>query len=209
FVLLDTRQYRDDQPCGDGDLGARCDATETVTMLGAEQEAWFAEQATGHGATWTTVVQQVVLHQWRALPGNTAWNLDQWDGYTRARRRLLDVLADAPGPVVLTGDVHSSWVSDLLADFDDDASAPVGVEFVGPGVSSTIPTQLRAAASFVELASGHIAWSETTRRGWVHHTVTADEWTAEYRLVDDADEPDSGITVETTWTVRAGDRRLA
>lgn len=209
FVLLDTRQYRDDQPCGDGDIGARCDATETVTMLGAEQEDWFAEQAPGHRATWTTVVQQVVLHQWRALPGNTAWNLDQWDGYTGARRRLLDVLADAPDPIVLTGDVHSSWVSDLLADFDDDSSAPMGVEFVGPGVSSTIPTQLRAAASLVELASGHIAWSETTRRGWVLHTVTADEWNAEYRLVEDADEPESDITVETTWTVRAGDRRLA
>ena len=208
FVLLDTRQYRDDQPCGD-DLGPRCDETASVTMLGAEQEAWVAEEAVRHQATWTSVVQQVVLHQWKFLPGNRLWNLDQWDGYTGARAQLLDVLGRASNPVVLTGDVHSSWVSDLRTDFDDDGSDAVGVEFVAPGVSSKVPTQLRAAGSFVELASPHIAWSETSRRGWVLHTVSLEEWTAEYRLVEDAERPGTEIVSESTWTVGAGERRLS
>jgi alkaline phosphatase D len=207
FVLLDTRQYRDDQPCGD-DIGARCDATAEVSMLGAEQEAWFADRATGHGAVWTPVVQQVVVHQWRTLPGNAAWNLDQWDGYTGARDRFVDVLAGAPDPVVLTGDVHSSWVSDLLVDFDDEDSASVGVEFVGPGVSSKPPDQLRAARGVVELASPHIAWSEAGHRGWVRHSVSEDRWATEYRLVEDADQPDTPVEVATTWTVRPGERRV-
>ncbi len=208
FVLLDTRQYRDDQPCGD-DLGPRCEETATISMLGADQEAWFADVAPGHEAVWTTVVQQVVVHQWRFLGGNTLWNLDQWDGYTGARLHLLETLAGSPAPVVLTGDVHSSWVSDLRADFDDEDSDEVGVEFVAPGVSSDVPSQLRGAGSLVELSSPHIRWSETRRRGWVVHTISADEWTAEYRLVTDASVEGSAVTTEETFRVEAGQRHLA
>lgn len=207
FVLLDTRQYRDDQPCG-ADIGPRCDATEEVTMLGSEQEAWFADVAPGHDAVWTTVVQQVVVHQWRFLGGNSLWNLDQWDGYTGARRRLLDVLAAAPSPVVLTGDVHSSWVADLRLDFDDEDSDRVGVEFVAPGVSSDVPSTLRGRGGLIERSSPHVRWSETRRRGWVLHTITAEEWTAEYRLVDDASRPDSPVRLAETWRVAPGERRI-
>ena len=210
FVLLDTRQYRDDQPCGgvDEDLGARCDATSELTMLGAEQEAWLGE-VLDHDATWTTVVQQVVVHQWRILPGNTLWNLDQWDGYTGARQRLLDALGRSPDPVVLTGDVHSSWVADLPSAFDSDDASAVGVEFVTPGVSSAVPDDLEGRGTVIELQSPHVVWQETERRGWVVHTVTADEWTAEYRLVDDATVPDSAVEVANRFTLEAGRRRLS
>lgn len=204
FVLLDTRQYRDDQPCESTrstDVGPRCDQSATLTMLGDAQEAWFDDAAQNHDARWTTVVQQVVLQQWRFLGGNILWNLDQWDGYPGARRRLLATLADAPSPVVLSGDVHSSWVSDLWADFDADDAVPVGVEFVAPGVSSDVPSSLEGVGSLVELSSPHIAWSETRRRGWVLHTISGDDWSAEYRLVDNADLPDSPVSSERTFTV--------
>lgn len=212
FVLLDTRQHRDDQPCEDElgtDLGARCDETATVTMLGEEQEAWFEEVATGHDAVWTTVVQQVVVHQWRFTPGNVVWNLDQWDGYTDARRRFLETLSRSSAPVVLSGDVHSSWVADLRLDFADDQSPLVGTELVGPGVSSDIPARLRQAAPLIEVLSPHIAWSEVTKRGWVLHELTGDTWRAAYRLVDDASVPDSPVTEATTWAISASRPGLA
>ena len=208
FVLLDTRQHRDDQPCGDSDLGARCDATATVSMLGDEQERWLTE-AVDHDAVWTGVVQQVVVHEWQLVPGNVLWNLDQWDGYTGARERLLETLAAAPDPIVLSGDVHSSWVADLHRDADDTGSDHVGVEIVTPGVSSAIPDDLRGRGSIIELQSPHIHWSETERRGWVLHTVTDEVWTAEHRLVDDATVPGSRVGPERTTTVRAGARRVS
>ena len=208
FVLLDTRQYRDDQPCGE-DLGPRCEETGSISMLGADQEAWFADVAPSHDAVWTSVVQQVVVHQWRFLGGNSLWNLDQWDGCTGARDRLLDVLAGSAPPVVLTGDVHSSWASDLRADFDVEDSDAVGVEFVAPGVSSDVPSQLRGAGSLVELSSPHIRWSETRRRGWVLHTISAEEWTAEYRLVEDASVEGSPVETVETFRVVAGERQLS
>ena len=212
FVLLDTRQHRDDQPC-DGevgtDLGARCDGTASVTMLGDEQEAWFGEVVASHDAVWTTVVQQVVVHQWRFTPGDVVWNLDQWDGYTSARARFLEALAGAPAPVVLSGDVHSSWVADLRVDFDDDESPLVATEFVAPGVSSDIPARLRQAAPLVATLSPHIAWSEVTKRGWVLHELDGDTWRAAYRLVDDVSVPNGSVAEETTWAVRAFQPGLA
>lgn len=211
FVLLDTRQHRDDQPCEGTlgrDLGPRCDETATVTMLGDEQEAWFDRTATGHGATWTAVVQQVVVHQWRLLPGNIAWNLDQWDGYTGARAQLLEVLSRAPSPVVLSGDVHSSWVADLRLDPDDRDSDVVGVELVAPGISSEVPDRLRQAASLIS-SSPDIAWSEVTRRGWVLHEIGADAWTAAYRLVDDVSVPGAPVTEASTWELSPGRPGLA
>jgi phosphodiesterase/alkaline phosphatase D-like protein len=208
FVLLDTRQHRDDQPCGDSDLGARCEATATVSMLGEAQERWLTD-VVDHDAVWTSVVQQVVVHEWQLVPGNVLWNLDQWDGYTSARQRLLETLATAPDPVVLSGDVHSSWVADLRRDADDAGSEPVGVEIVTPGVSSKIPADLEGRGSVIELQSPHIHWSETERRGWVLHTVTDEVWTAEHRLVEDATVPDSVVEAERTTTIRAGERRVS
>ncbi len=213
FVLLDTRQYRDDQPCPPEDelakdVGPRCPATDTVTMLGAEQEAWFDDVATGHDAVWTTVVEQIVVHQWRFLPGNVAWNLDQWDGYTGARRQLLDVLGRSPAPVVLSGDVHSSWVAELHVDADDDATPLLGTEFVGPGVSSGVPDELRQIGSLLEDRNDHILWSDLDHRGWVLHEITPDSWTAHYRLVDDVTVPDSPVTEAGAWTVDPTDRTV-
>ena len=110
---------------------------------------------------------------------------------------------------MLTGDVHSSWASDLRADFDVEDSDAVGVEFVAPGVSSDVPSQLRGAGSPVELSSPHIRWSETRRRGWVLHTISAEEWTAEYRLVEDASVEGSPVETVETFRVVAGERQLS
>ncbi|MFC4930923.1 alkaline phosphatase D family protein [Massilia sp. GCM10023247] len=44
---------------------------------------------------------------------------DGWDGYPLARRRLLDALvkSGAGNPLVLAGDVHTFYASELRRDF--------------------------------------------------------------------------------------------
>jgi alkaline phosphatase D len=39
-------------------------------------------------------------------------------------------------PVVIGGDIHSFWVTDLKTDFRDPASPTVATEFVGTSVTS-------------------------------------------------------------------------
>ena len=130
-------------------------------MLGAEQEAWVAARfaaAAADGVGWTVLVNQVLMTE-LAVPlggGAVQVNMDAWDGYPPARRRLLEGAraAGAPNLVVLTGDLHCSIVGDLRLD------GTVGSEFLGPAISSPFPEALAPAGpaplvlSQVKLAQG-------------------------------------------------------
>ncbi len=190
FTILDTRQYRTNQPCGGDlgeDIGPRCDEVlgPDATVLGAEQETWLDEQMDQSPAAWDVICQQIVMQQWRFGEGNSVWNLDQWDGYPVARDRALASLDKVDNPVVLTGDVHSSWVGSLAADFDDPASVVIGTEFVCPGISSDAPALLASIVEPVRELSPHIEWAEVGHRGWVLHEIDPHEWKTTYRFVDD------------------------
>jgi alkaline phosphatase D len=205
--VLDTRQYRSDQHCEPSDIGPRCDDAfdDDFTVLGTEQETWLRDRLGESDARYTLLQQGVVMQQWRFLPGNTAWNLDQWDGYPAARRRLFDDIqaAGSRNPIVLTGDVHSSWVGSLAVDFDDPDSEIVGTEFVGTSISST-GAQLEPLIDVVLGQSPHVEWAQAQRRGWTRHTVTPDQWEAEYREVDDVTVANAPVSTSTRWVVPDG-----
>ena len=70
FNVLDTRQYRTDQPCGDGEF-PRCPESldPAVTMLGAEQEDWLLGRARrARSARWNVIAQQVMMAAARPRP---------------------------------------------------------------------------------------------------------------------------------------------
>jgi alkaline phosphatase D len=91
FTMLDDRQYRSDNPCGDGE-SLRCEAARTgdYTMLGVEQERWMAEGFSASTARWNIVAQQLLVAQLehRTIQPDWFWN-DAWDGYPLARERML------------------------------------------------------------------------------------------------------------------------
>ena len=96
FFVLDTRQYRTDQPCGD-ESGPRCAAVfdEAATLMGPEQESWLFNGLDDSGARWNIIPQQVMLAPVDQLPGEEErYSMDQWSGYDAARNRLVDFLAD-------------------------------------------------------------------------------------------------------------------
>jgi alkaline phosphatase D len=122
--VLDTRQFRDDQPCGDGVV--KCSAEERgkpgKQMLGLAQEKWLMDGMRNANGVWQVLAQQVPVMQRLVGEGpDFLINTDKWDGHTDARKRLFDfVLAEkVKNMCVLTGDVHNAWASDLKADFDN------------------------------------------------------------------------------------------
>jgi alkaline phosphatase D len=197
-ILLDGRQFRTDQACGDVTLSVDPACPETFdparTMLGGEQERWVGEQFATSSATWPVLAQQTVLSD-ITLPNSAVLNFDQWDGYPKARERLLLQAAQAPRTIVLTGDIHLAGIGRLPG---------VGVEFVTSSVSSPslVPPDLVAALTGFE----SIVDAELSSRGYTRHTVTPDEWTAEYRIVADSADPASPVSTWKTFTV-AADRR--
>jgi len=115
------------------------------------------------------------------------YNLDAWDGYHAARETVLNMAQTLnKNMVVLAGDTHNAWASDLA----DQQGRAVGVEFgvpavTSPGFESYFPTVAPATvAGGMEQLIGPLQYAETASRGFVVLTVTPTETRAEYRYVD-------------------------
>ena len=138
--MLDDRQYRSDNPCGDGEA-PRCEEALTgdYTMLGREQERWVARGFGRSNARWNIVGQQLLLAELDHIDQfpQRFWN-DAWDGYPRARRRLLQEVVSTrlDNPVFLTGDWHSTFVNDLKLDFKGPHAPTIATEFVTPAITT-------------------------------------------------------------------------
>ncbi|MFO0625366.1 MAG: alkaline phosphatase D family protein [Polyangiales bacterium] len=160
------------------------------SILGMTQEAWLAAQLADRGPRWRVLAQQVILS-----PRPIDLNVDAWDGYPAARERLLASLRlpEVGDPVVLTGDVHTSWAFDIAPDprdprrYDPDTgSGSLGVELVTPGVSA--PSLLRMGPEEEERmrrSLRHLKFVDLTRRGWVLLDLTATRLQAVWNLMDD------------------------
>lgn len=200
FFALDGRQHRSDQPCG-GSLGASCPARDdpAATMLGAEQEAWIAEALPASTARWNVVANQTVLTPSPIELGpTTLFNMDQWDGYPAAQRRMLEVLARSTNPVVITGDIHASAVGDIRLD-----DAVVGVELVGTSLSSAFPADLAPFFEGAAEAAGALM-ADATHRGYTVCEVTPTAFRADYRIVESVLVPQSPISTSSSWEITAG-----
>ena len=188
FGVLDTRQYRSDQPCGDRTKPV-CDGVSdpAATLLGDRQEAWLFELMGSSPAAWNVLPQQIMMARVDRQPGEEVTrSMDQWSGYDAARGRLLGFLAESRvrNPVVLTGDIHSHWVNDLLEDFDDPASRVVATEFVGTSISSGGDGGPNREYAEGVMRDNPFVKLHNAQRGYVTCDLTPRLFTARYRVLD-------------------------
>jgi alkaline phosphatase D len=210
FWVLDTRQYRTDQPCGDGGHEVPCGdwGSPQHTLLGEAQEAWLTQGLASSKAQWQVLAQQVMVAPFDELGGakNRAY-MDNWSGYPVARDRLLRTIEQRASnrAVVLTGDIHSSWVNELKAGFARPGTPTVGAEFVGTSIASGGDGADRSAAvNDRTLADNpHLKW-QNSRRGYFTCNVAGDHWRTDYRIVPFVSRPDAPITTASSWRVERG-----
>jgi alkaline phosphatase D len=211
---LDDRQYRDPQVCprsgrnGSNTVSAHACAElldPRRTLLGERQERWLSE-GWDLQRRWNLVAQQTLMARfsWKDPKVDPTYWTDGWDGYAPARNRLLGTVRDrrVPNVVVLGGDVHSNYVADLKADYDDPASPVVGAEFCGTSITSQSMAQPR-----VDAARGfnpHIRYARSDERGYVRFSLGADRLEAKLRVVNDALDLNSGIRTAAQFAVEAG-----
>jgi alkaline phosphatase D len=138
-------------------------------------------------------------------------NLDQWDGYVPQRTRLLKFIDDArvANPVVLAGDIHSTWLSELKLDFDRPESPSVAVEFVATSVSSDFPAAYDAPLKAVNpTLNPHVKYFDGLLHGYLRCAVDRHTWRTDVRNVASIATRESPITTTTSYLVESGTSTL-
>lgn len=241
--MLDTRLFdRDDEVSAITDA-AIFDADRR--LIGPEQRDWLLSGLSNSQATWKLIGQQVMFGQLKAtplpdlpislpLPGPLAAisgagindvfiNGDQWDGYQAERNAIFDHLANNSinNTVVLTGDIHSSWVMDLVKDPDNllqynplTGAGSLAVEFVTTSITSPgfdiVPglTQLPELLMAIRLVNPHMKYIEGTRRGYVLLDITPQETVGEYWYVSTITERGGSESFAVGYATAEGSNRI-
>ena len=186
FHVLDTRQYRHDQCCGDGWKHCPESAGPERSILGRAQERWLLDGLAARTARWDLIAQQVFFAQRDADAGPLKLtSQDAWDGYAACRDRITRgwVSAGVRNPVVLTGDVHTHWAAELKTDYDDPDSPSVGVELVTTSITSGGDGRDIDTATDPFLAINPHLRHHDARRGYVRTRITRETLTADFMVV--------------------------
>jgi len=212
FNVLDTRQFRSDQACGDGsDVGCEERRDPARTLTGDEQERWLLDGLGSSTSTWNVLAQQVFFAQRDFNSDDTQrFSMDAWDGYTANRDRILDFVEQrgVANPIVLTGDVHNNWACDIKADFDDPSSRTLGSEFVGTSISTGgNGTDTTAGNQAVLAENPHIKF-HNGQRGYVRCALDRTTWRTDYRVVPHVKRPGAPVQTRRSFVVEAGNPGL-
>ncbi|MEM8497414.1 MAG: alkaline phosphatase D family protein [Pseudomonadota bacterium] len=206
-------------------------------MISADQEQWFSEElqrSTTAGANWQLIGNQTIMAnvlapdmikhfsteeiaeliprarqfaEFSAL--GLPYNLDAWDGYPAARKRLLSTaLQHAKNTVVLTGDTHNAWANDVTdPDSGINVAAEVAVSSVtSPGVSDVLNIDAARFGRIIQSTNKNVRYTNTADRGYAILTITPDQFRADYHFVNTILSTRSTSRLEQSITVNASEQ---
>ncbi|PPQ87973.1 hypothetical protein CVT25_001052 [Psilocybe cyanescens] len=202
LTMLDTRQY--DRDLTDVYYNTAKDQTlltafvdvNTISsfanrsLMGAAQEQWLFDtvsESEKRGAVWRVLGQQIVFTQ---LNESGAFDLDAWDGYRANRARVLGHLYNnkISNTIILSGDSHANWASDLARGYNPTTGAgAIGVEFAGTAVTSgssfgsgITPEKADVISRTLVDVNTDLQWSEGSYRGFFTLSIDSEHLNATY-----------------------------
>ncbi|EID53796.1 alkaline phosphatase D family protein [Saccharomonospora xinjiangensis] len=201
FHMLDTRQYRDDQACGDGWKICEDAVDPARSLTGDDQEQWLLEQFRRSRARWDLLGQQVFFASRVSASGSTS--MDAWDGYRGSRERISDgwVEAGVRNPVVLTGDVHTHWANELKADYANPDSPVIGTELVTSSITSGGNGADSDPAEHPDLRRNPHIRFRNNQRGYVRTHISREELRADFRVVEYVTRPGAPVRTRASFVI--------
>ncbi|RSH92955.1 hypothetical protein EHS25_008403 [Saitozyma podzolica] len=232
MIMIDTRQYNRDLT----DLYYTTADVEAIknddprSLMGGRQENWLYGQmrnVSTRGAQWKIIGQQIVFAHLELVD-----DVDAWDGYTANRRRVIDTIHDnaIDNVIVISGDSHANWVSDIAYDnrtgYDrTTGSGAYGVEFAGTGVSSPssfgynstlngpYPPAYYTAVSQKLVGNAtvnqELQWAEGATRGYFELHLSRTNATAKYYGIADVRTRNTNETLLATFVVEDKANKLS
>ena len=219
-------------------------------LLGDQQTAWLAGVLTQSPATWKVVGNSIMMTPLLVdfthpmivplLPPDfpdtfrtrMLLTADQWDGFPQNRLELFGIMDMAPGTVVISGDIHATFVTDHgegLYEFTGPAvssgtfgdlveRAVLGHPILGqiPGIEDLVamlPQLLQASTIDSPVTDSTILYDRTTNHGYMVMDVTGETLSATLQEIDQDevftdyyDDPATldGLFTATMFTVEDG-----
>ncbi|CDO72907.1 hypothetical protein BN946_scf185002.g92 [Trametes cinnabarina] len=185
------------------------------SLMGTPQESSSKKR----DAIWRIVGQQIVFTQLN----ESGFDVDAWDGYRANRQRILDHLygEKIDNTIILSGDSHANWVSDLAHPNDTTTYDPktgkgaIGVEFAGTAVTSTSPFGAGIGPAAADKISQQLVqvntdlqWSEGSYRGFFTLALNTTTAVATYYAMRNVSNPNLDAFASATFVVKAGANKL-
>jgi phosphodiesterase/alkaline phosphatase D-like protein len=197
LFLLDERQYRGEQPCGDALLTVCNDLNTPRSFLGRRQMEWLKQGLASSRAAWKLVGNQLMIMA-LDLPAVPGLIKDQWDGYGAERRELMGFIRDRGIEDVsfLTGDIHTFFAGNVGVDGHGPSS--YATEFVcgsvtSPGVPETVaataglplPTDVTLLiTNQLKIFNPHIKFDDQRSRGYAIVEASEQQLDVAFKGVD-------------------------
>jgi alkaline phosphatase D len=212
--ILDGRQYRDMGACpnatptgrGGHVVASSCADLDDPkrSMLDQAQEKWLIDGFRRSDARWNVVAQDLLMAGFiqQGRDGVVGHWTDGWDGYRACRARILEAMRDTrlSNPVVIGGDSHCFWTTDLKVDFDRQTPT-VATEFGGGSISAESPPY-QPFADYLP-RNPHIRYFESRQHGYVSVEVTPEAMHTRFMSVDRL-RKDAPATVLAAFQVESG-----
>jgi alkaline phosphatase D len=194
-------------------------ASENV--FGAVQEGWIRQTLTTSAATWKVLASSISMTPMvldftnpaiaavlppgfpAAYRTRLQINADQWDGFPNKRAQLLGLLAGLSNAVVISGDIHASFVADHgngVFEFTGTSMSAGVLEYEVlntvmadpilsqvPGIDQLVAqlgTLLQVSSLDPRVSASPILYDATGANGFVLVEVGADALTASYYHID-------------------------
>lgn len=208
LFVLDTRQYRTDQPNGDGHKRLNEAAlSKSNSLLGKHQRSWLEAGLASSTKTWNVLAQQVMMGLvGRGKRDEPNYSMDQWPGAANERIELMKFIADSKtsNPIVLTGDIHSNWVNNLRVDDRDPTTPVVATELVGTSISSGGNGSQDTKAQDEIRANNPCVQFHNRERGYVRCNMTPNLLSCDYVVVENVIQPGCEAVTRAKFAIEAG-----
>ncbi len=200
--MIDTRiEGRDEQ-------GGAAEASDpTRSLLGSVQYNWLTNNLSNSNKQWNIIGNQVMIAPLRIL--GVVLNYDQWDGYAYERQQLLDhvVNNNIENFVVLTGDIHTSWVNDIPHNNynGSNCTGSAGVEFVVTSVTSP-GSPIGVTDFIIQTSNSHNQYFELTEHGYGILDVNKQRTQFDFYYLNDIEDPNTNQFFAEGYFVNDGER---
>jgi alkaline phosphatase D len=217
LMVMDDRQYRDEQPCGDRPLSP-CPTAGAPgrTMLGPDQKAFLEGATRNSAATWKVLANgDMMMGLDQPAPGTPKF-VDTWDGYQAERKELVSFWLenDVRDVVVMTGDDHDNYAGVVTTTGHSDGT-PGAVEFVVPSVTSENTSELLGGGPAGTISeenaranNSHLVLVDQVRHGYCVLEARPDKLHVDFKHAVSIKVPDSAVATTYSFDVPRGTPRV-